>query len=104
ASIASARQKMLVTGTNAYPTALDAGVGTGAGVKLFDTNGSIQIMTYPVYSGSGSGDWIKTAANSYTFTVVETPVPFTYTAATGVFDCTHGSGNQEQIYCSRITE
>ena len=68
ASIASARQKMLVTGTNAYPSELDnIGATSSAGDALFDTNGSLIIMTYPVYAGSstGSGKWWKSANNVY---------------------------------------
>ena len=41
ASIASARQKLLVTGRNAYPTALDQlGANSVAGNTLFDQNGT----------------------------------------------------------------
>ena len=108
ASIASARQKMLVTGTNAYPSKLDnlAGATSSAGDALFDTNGSLIIMTYPVYAGSStsSGKWKKATNTTYTFTVNETPVTFTYTSSTGVFDCTQGTADQEQKYCKRIAE
>jgi len=108
ASIASARQKMLVTGQNAYPSKLDnlAGGTSSEGNALFDTNGSLTILTYPIYSGSAtnSGKWRKTAANTYTFTVDTTPVTFTYTAASGIFDCTHGTANDEQKYCKKIAE
>jgi len=108
ASIASARQKMLVTGQNAYPSKLDnlAGATSSEGNALFDTNGSLTILTYPIYSGgaTNSGKWRKTAVNTYTFTVDTTPVTFTYTAASGIFDCTHGTANDEQKYCKKIAE
>ena len=103
-SIASARQKMLVTGTNAYPSKLDnlAGPTSSAGDALFDTNGSLTILTYPVYANTGG--WMKTANNTYSFSVDGTTVPFTYTATTGLFDCTHGTADQAQKYCKKITE
>jgi len=102
-SIASARQKMLVTGTNAYPSALDNGVANNTvGVNLFDTNGSITILTYPVYAKTGG--WMKTGTNAYSVTIDGTAVPFTYTASSGLFDCTHGTANQAQKYCKKITE
>lgn len=108
ASIASARQKMLVTGTNAYPSKLDnlGGTTSSAGDALFDTNGSLIILTYPVYAGptAGSGKWAKSNNNEYKFTVDTTPVTFSYTSTTGLFDCTHGTANQEEKYCKRIAE
>lgn len=112
ASIASARQKMLVTGKNAYPSKLDhlAAASSSAGDALFDQNGTdaevaartaVRILTYPVYAGAaaGSGKWAKATATTYNFTVTETPVTFTYTAATGLFDCVH-----TENFCKRITE
>ena len=101
ASIASARQKMLVTGTNAYPTKLDnlAGTSSSDGDALFDTNGSITILTYPIYSKAGAGHWRKTNANTYSFKIIDTDVSFTYTSNTGIFDCTH-----TEAYCKKITE
>jgi len=106
AAIASARQKMLVTGTNAYPSRLDNGVSANTeGVNLFDTNGSVQILTYPVYASNG--EWIKTADNTYAFNVAGTSVRFTYGGInSGLFDC-HGAntGNAAAIdYCKKITE
>jgi len=110
ASIASARQKMLVTGRNAYPTALDQlGANSGAGNALFDQNGTdaqvtagtaVRILTYPVYAGAvgSTGKWAKVGGD-YDFTVDTTPVTFTYTAATGLFDCVH-----TEAFCRRITE
>ena len=101
--IASARQKLLVTGTNAFPSKLDAGVSSNtAGVQIFDTNGSVTILTYPVYTKSDG--WMKTGTYTYTIDIVDTPVPFTYTPATGLFDCTHGTADQAQKYCKKIAE
>jgi general secretion pathway protein G len=109
AAIASARQKKLVIGVNAYPSALDAGVAPNTdGVKIFDNNGTaagdVQILTYPIYSNSSAGHWKKTDNNTYAFTVLETPVPFTYDSSTGLFDCTHTAADPEGKYCRNITE
>ncbi|MEN8146067.1 MAG: prepilin-type N-terminal cleavage/methylation domain-containing protein [Campylobacterota bacterium] len=110
ASIASARQKLLVTGRNAYPTALDQlGANSVEGNTLFDQNGTdaqvtantaVRILTYPIYAGASTstGKWYKLDGN-YNFTVDETPVTFTYTPATGLFDCVH-----TEDFCQRITE
>lgn len=107
AAIASARQKMLVTGTNAYPSRLDNGVGANTtGVKLFDTNGTVKLMTYPVYASNG--EWMKTGNNAYTFNVDGTKVTFTYGGTnSGLFDCHGVAANdtaEEIAYCKRITE
>ncbi len=97
AAIASARQKMLVTGTNAYPDSLDDGLSSG---KIFDTNGSITILTYPIYEKNNPGHWRKTAANTYTYKVVTTDIDFTYGGInSGSFDCDHS-----EEYCKDITE
>ena len=103
ASIASARQKMLVTGTNAYPSKLDnlAGTTSSSGDSLFDTNGSITILSYPVYAGKG---WDKTANNTYTFTVDGVAIGFQYIPSTGFFDCHTYNSGQADTYCKKITE
>ncbi len=110
AAIASARQKMLVTGSNAYPTALDHLAGASAnGDPLFDHNGTatMVILTYPLYSNVSSGNWRKTANNTYAFKVIDTDVLFTYVSSGvngGRFDC-HGSNAGAALdYCKKITE
>ena len=107
-AIASARQKMLVTGTNAYPSELDNISATAAtSGSLFDTNGSITILTYPIYAKDGAGHWKKTDTNEYVFNVNSVEVTFSYGGTTsGLFDC-HGentSGSQADTYCKQITE
>ena len=106
ASIASARQKMLVTGVNAYPSKLDnlAGATSSNGDALFDTNGSLTILTYPIYANSGAGHWKKTGTNTYAFTVVDTVVSFPYNSTTGLFDCHGANSGTSDTYCKRITE
>ena len=102
-SIASARQKMLVTGTNAYPSALDDAAYNTEGEELFDTNGTVTILTYPVYSSNGG--WMKTGADAYTVSIEGTAVPFTYTSSSGLFDCDHNHTNTTiKDYCKKITE
>ncbi|MDA3945843.1 MAG: prepilin-type N-terminal cleavage/methylation domain-containing protein [Helicobacteraceae bacterium] len=108
-AIASARQKMLVTGKNAYPSKLDnlSGATSSDGEALFDTNGSLTILTYPIYSSASSGKWRKTAANTYTFKVIETDVAFAYGGLnSGLFDCHGVAANTGTAldYCKRITE
>jgi len=104
AAIASARQRMLVTGTNAYPSSLDNGVSANtAGEKLFDTNGSIPILTYPVYAKSS--EWMKTGNNTYSFNVSDTPITFTYGGInSGLFDCHGLNSGAADDYCRKITE
>jgi general secretion pathway protein G len=106
AAIAGARQRILVRGINVYPTKLDqqAAVANN-GQPLFDTNGSISILTYPLYASSASGEWQKTANNTYVFTVDTTAVTFAYNNANGIFDCNHNAADaDEQRYCRAITE
>lgn len=113
ASIASARQKKLVTGINAYPSTLDNGATTAVGQKIFDNNGTgagdVTILTYPVYTKSDG--WMKvsgstsSATSVYSVSIDSTPVPFTYTASSGTFDCVHNDSNALiQKYCKRIAE
>ena len=97
AAIASARQKLLVTGTNQYITTLDSGASTGDGQKLFDQNGSETILNYPVYSKSTAGHWKKNANLSGTVTKYQYNIDgintiFWYDSSDGGFDC-HNSDN-----------
>jgi general secretion pathway protein G len=105
-AIASARQRSLVRGINIYPTAIDQQAAVAnSGEPLFDSNGTIPILTYPLYASSASGEWQKTAANTYVFTVDQTAVTFTYNPANGVFNCNRNAANaKEQRYCRNITE
>lgn len=93
-AIASARQKELVKGNNKYITVLSSGNST-----LFDGNGSIPLLAYPIKAKS-IGGWTKGAGESYTFTIdTGKSATFTYNSTTGKFDCTHTN-----IYCQRIAE
>ena len=111
-SIASARQKLLVTGVNAYPSTLDNGATLGDGQKLFDTNGTVEILGYPKYSKSSSGNWKKnTAYNAgtgvtlYQFNVDGTNVIFSYDRDNGLFDCHNVNTDAQAVeFCKTITE
>ena len=87
ASIASARQKELVKGVNGYITKLST-AATG-GSPLFDGNGSITIMSYPI-KAKQTGGWWKTGDFTYTFSIDGTAAKtatFTYVPTTGLFNC-----------------
>jgi len=103
-AIASARQKMLVRGINTYPSALDDAAANTAGEELFDTNGTVSILGYPVYSSTGK--WMKTntTTNTYTININDTPVTFRYYPTSGKFDCHTLNSGTANSYCKRITE
>ena len=94
------------------PTTLDAlgTVTSSDGNKLFDydTNASDptkKLLDYPVYSKNANGHWRKTAANKYSFRVLNEDINFTYNA--GSFDCTHGTAATTVLsekYCKTLTE
>ena len=96
--IITERQGRMFRGDNDYINKLDGQSATpGAGDKIFDNNGTAtnRIMQSGVTTKTGSGGWLKTAANTYTFTVGTSVYTFTYTSGTGTFTCTGatGSGN-----------
>ncbi len=113
ASIASARQKMLVTGTNAYPSSLDNSGAIADGQKLFDTDGTVAILSYPKYAKSSSAHWTKhtvynagTGVTKYQFKVDGINVVFSYDENTGIFDC-HGENGVSGTafdHCKSIVE
>jgi general secretion pathway protein G len=103
-AITNERQNNLIKGSAAYPQLLDD-AGTGVHEQLFDGNGTIHILQYPVYSKNKMGGWMKTTDNSgatigYKYYINDTTtVDFNYTKATGVFDCNHALAN-----CKAISE
>jgi len=90
AAIVSERQRRLMRGESNYISTLDHGSST-----LFDdndtdaTNGTL--LQYGIAAGSGNGKWAKTATDTYTYTIIGTPVTFNYTATSGTFNCTPAS-------------
>lgn len=105
AAIVSERQGRLLQGNTAYINQLDDVTNyNAAGQTLFDDNDNNTsnggtLLQYGIITASGNGHWMKTAANTYTYTVMNDPVQFTYTQATGRFDCTHSNAN-----CKLLTE
>ena len=103
-AITNERQNNLIKGSAAYPQLLDD-AGTGVHEQLFDGNGTIHILQYPIYSKNKMGGWMKTTDNSgttigYKYYINDaTTVDFNYTKATGVFDCNHALAN-----CKAISE
>lgn len=100
AAIVSERQGRLLQGQSAYINQLDD-ANNNAGQTLFDNNGTATnvLLQYGITSAAGNGHWMKTGTNAYTYSVMGDPVAFTYTQATGMFDCTHTNAN-----CKLLTE
>lgn len=102
AAIVSERQARLLQGQSAYINKLDhVGNASADGDMLFDNNGSASstLLQYGIASASTNGHWRKTAANTYQFRALGVDTQFTYTQATGRFDCVAGSGN-----CNLLTQ
>ena len=101
-AIVNERQSNLIKGNASFPPILDE-AGTGEHEKLFDGNGTINILQYPVYSKSKMGGWMKTTDNSgttigYKYYINDaTTVDFNYTKSTGVFDCNHALPDCREI-------
>lgn len=103
AAIVSDRQSRLLQGDSAYINHLDhlAAAASADGDILFDHNGvaTRTLLQYGIASGSTNGHWRKTAADQYQFRVLGVDTQFTYTQATGRFDCVAGAGN-----CNLLTQ
>lgn len=101
-TIASVRQRQLVRGINNYITTLStAGGAVADGTNIFDGNGTLTLLTYPIVA-QAQGGWTKTANLQYTFSIDGTPAntaTFTYNPANGIFDCDHAEAT-----CRRIVE
>lgn len=101
-AIASERQKVLVKGVNKYITKLSTANGAVVdGTNLFDGNGSLTLLMYPI-AAKAKGGWTKTADLKYTFSIDGTAAKtatFTYSPANGRFDCDHSKAT-----CKKIVE
>lgn len=96
AAIVSERQTRLLQGNTAFINHLDhQGASSADGDILFDNNGvaSQALLQYGIASGSTNGHWRKTAADTYQYRILGSDVQFTYTQATGAFDCNHNNAN-----------
>ncbi len=106
AAIVSERQTRLLQGDSSYINHLDAGVGMGANVTLFDNNGTATstILMYGIQTANSNGHWMKTAADTYTYQVIGQPVTFTYTQATGTFTCDRTIAGNAGTYCKSLID
>ena len=100
--IALQKSKRMLEGTTPFiPTALDAiTAASNDGDRLFNYNdgNTSNILEYPIFSQANrDGAWIKTAANTYVFRVMNTAHTFDYNTTTGIFNCTAGT------YCDQLT-
>jgi len=87
-AITNARQKEIIKGNNSYISELDNGAAANTdGETIFDTNGSINLLTYGIITKDAEGHWVKTGTNTYKYTVDGVGVVFTYDNATGKFTC-----------------
>ena len=93
-----------------WPDKLDALAGNANnGEALFgydtdDGNLSKKLLDYPLYAKNSNGHWKKVANNRYAYRVMNIDVNFTYTTASGQFDCKHGAANNAEKYCKALTE
>lgn len=100
--IALQKSKRMLEGTTPFiPTALDSiAAASNEGDRLFnysDGNTS-NVLEYPIFSQANrDGAWIKTAANTYVFRVMDMAHTFDYNATSGIFNCTAGT------YCDQLT-
>lgn len=93
--IISERQGRMFRGDSSYAADLNSSIGTDK--PLFGN-----ILSQPIASKAATvgGGWRKTAAFTYQFHLMGADVQFTYTAATGIFDCAGVAGTS----CSLLTD
>ncbi|MBP1681696.1 MAG: pseudopilin protein [Proteobacteria bacterium] len=96
------RSRMMLEGNNAFPTNLDAiddnyGNSNQRLFNIADGNTS-NILEYPIFSQANrDGGWVKTGANAYAFRVNGVATAFTYTNTNGLFSCTTGNANCDDL-------
>lgn len=95
AALINERQSRLLLGDATYISALS---GAGAPTKIFDGNGSSQLLTYGMTDSQTAGNWHKTSDTTYQYRVGDSINTFTYTVANGLFMCTTGTE------CSKLTD
>ncbi len=103
-AISNARQAEIIKGNSSYVSSLDNGAASNQdGETIFDTNGSIKLLTYGVKTKNTNGHWIKTDTNTYSFMVNGIGVSFTYDSATGKFTCDRDNDTSGE-YCKKLTD
>ena len=86
--------KMMSGSASLYPDTLDSTPG-----QLFDkAQDGTKLLDYPIYTKNANGHWRKVDDN-YVFKVMNNDVKFTYSSATGSFDCDHTNST-----CKLLTE
>jgi len=101
-AIVSERQSQLITGDSSYMPRLSTGI---SGDNLF--TGSDANRTLLMY-GVSAGDWNNTTTTSgtsdtYTITINNVTLTFTYSVANGTFSCSTTAGNDDQdALCENI--
>ncbi|MDD5052402.1 MAG: type II secretion system protein [Sulfuricurvum sp.] len=103
--IASERQSRFLQGSSGFITKLDqlSGAVSADGDKIFDsneTNGSA-LLTYGVVTGSGEGQWKKSANNQYQFKSGSATATFDYNSTNGKFTCTIDTSDAGKL-CAQI--
>ena len=111
ASIRSAiltdRQAHIIKGDSDYISALCNGTATGAGIKIFDTNGTgdRNLLTYGIVTSDADGKWSKsdTTCKKFTFKVKSLDINFTYDNSDGSFNCTRDT-TSEGLICKKMVD
>ena len=100
-AISLTRNQQMLQGNSGWLTKLDnlSTATSNDGDALFDTNGTLTILDYPLYSRDADGHWKKVASNKYAFKVMNIDVNFTYNSTDGSFKCNH-----TEEYCKALTE
>lgn len=108
-AIASERQGRFLKGSSGYISTLDQNNTAGAWANqttIFDDNDSDlsngKLLTYGITTGNNEGQWKKTGDNQYDFSADGAIATFTYDNTTGIFTCTSGTADANQILCGRI--
>lgn len=116
-AIASERQSRFLQGQSNYAEKLDNAT-TADGQEIFngdETNTSAGLLlTYPIITGSGDGQWKKVDDTQYTFKNEGVNITFTYYKATttvsgvvhraGEFTCNRTASGNEGDFCKRIVD
>ncbi len=91
----------LLKGNAAYPLYLDDAQINQTDEELFDGNGSIKILDYPIISSNKSGGWMKIGNNKYRVKIDDAnSVNFIYNNSNGHFDCE----DKTVKYCDELTQ
>ncbi|MEA2100717.1 MAG: prepilin-type N-terminal cleavage/methylation domain-containing protein [Campylobacterota bacterium] len=102
AAIIMHRRGNIIKGDPSYPAILDDASYNSEQESLFDGNGTIEMLQYPIYSKIKAGKWMKIAENQYHYRVSDSSAKdlvFDYNSSTGKFDCDHSDSD-----CQKLTQ